>query len=217
MRAPVPSSNWLKEMRWELVALNSFTGTVTRPKLIAPLQMARAIAVLLAAGWRVAGHRTPRVKMPWRGRWDLGSCGVGLVQGDGVTHAFQLSDQRAGFAFGVAAPVEVVPAELGVGHLVGQDVPGGDEDGVTHRAGGLGRSLAAAQPVVLGGQVDVLAAGGGLGRFGQRLAQPRVALAGPAGLASPGRLVVARAHPGPRRQMRRGGEAGHVSPRSAWT
>ena len=58
MRAPVPSSNWLKEMRWELVALNSFTGTVTRPKLIAPLQMARAIAVLLAAvcpGRRVPG------------------------------------------------------------------------------------------------------------------------------------------------------------------
>src|SRR5438552_5796298 len=39
MRAPVPSSSWLKLTSLLLVAPTSFTGTWTRPKLIAPVQI----------------------------------------------------------------------------------------------------------------------------------------------------------------------------------
>ena len=43
MRAPVPFSSWLKLTSLLLVAPTSFTGTWTRPKLIAPVQMALGI------------------------------------------------------------------------------------------------------------------------------------------------------------------------------
>src|SRR3954463_5970295 len=39
MRAPVPSSSWLKLTSLLLVAPTSFTGTWTSPKLIAPVQI----------------------------------------------------------------------------------------------------------------------------------------------------------------------------------
>src|SRR2546427_2450850 len=39
MRAPVPSSSWLKLTSLLFVAPTSFTGTWTRPKLIAPVQI----------------------------------------------------------------------------------------------------------------------------------------------------------------------------------
>src|SRR5581483_10362948 len=40
MRAPVPSSSWLNRTSLGETALNSFTGTLTSPKLMAPLQIA---------------------------------------------------------------------------------------------------------------------------------------------------------------------------------
>src|SRR5918999_1658454 len=40
MRAPVPSSSWLKRTSFERTAETSFTGTVTSPKEMFPLQMA---------------------------------------------------------------------------------------------------------------------------------------------------------------------------------
>src|SRR4051812_37666528 len=43
MRAPVPSSSWLNRTSLGDTALNSFTGTLTSPKLMAPLQMALGI------------------------------------------------------------------------------------------------------------------------------------------------------------------------------
>src|SRR5690349_15075928 len=43
MRAPVPFSSWLKLTSLLFVAPTSFTGTWTRPKLIAPVQMALGI------------------------------------------------------------------------------------------------------------------------------------------------------------------------------
>ena len=43
MRAPVPSSSWLKLTSLLLVAPTSRTGTCTRPKLIEPVQMALGI------------------------------------------------------------------------------------------------------------------------------------------------------------------------------
>src|SRR5437870_10188484 len=47
MRWPVPSLNWWNWTSFCSVAGYSFTGTVTRPKLTAPLQIARAIVRLL--------------------------------------------------------------------------------------------------------------------------------------------------------------------------
>src|SRR5689334_19691121 len=43
MRAPVPFSSWLKLTSLLFVAPTSFTGTWTRPKLIAPVQIALGI------------------------------------------------------------------------------------------------------------------------------------------------------------------------------
>ena len=50
------------------------------------------------------------------------------------------------------------------------------------------------------------------GALGEDVADLGVALAGAPGLVSPGGFVVARAQPGPGRQVRRGGEPGHVHP-----
>ena len=50
----------------------------------------------------------------------------------------------------------------------------------------------------------------GPGALGEDRAELGVALAGPARAVLPGGLVVARAQPGPRRQVRRGGEPSHV-------
>src|SRR6185503_572388 len=47
MRAPVPSSSWLKLTSLLLVAPTRRTGTCTRPKLIEPVQMALGIGLIL--------------------------------------------------------------------------------------------------------------------------------------------------------------------------
>src|SRR5437763_16344590 len=49
MRAPVLLDSWWKRTVLGEVALNSLTGTLTSPKLIAPDQIARAISVLYSA------------------------------------------------------------------------------------------------------------------------------------------------------------------------
>src|SRR2546423_13186005 len=46
MRAPVPSSSWLNRTSLGDTALNSFTGTLTSAKLMAPLQMALGIGLV---------------------------------------------------------------------------------------------------------------------------------------------------------------------------
>src|SRR4051794_22592919 len=46
MRAPVPSSSWLNRTSFGETALNSFTGTLTSPKLMAPLQMALGMGLV---------------------------------------------------------------------------------------------------------------------------------------------------------------------------
>src|SRR5436305_11848548 len=46
MRAPVPSSSWLNRTSLGETALNSFTGTLTSPKLMAPLQIALGIGLV---------------------------------------------------------------------------------------------------------------------------------------------------------------------------
>src|SRR5512135_1408367 len=47
MRAPVPSSSWLKLTSLLFVALTSLTGTWTSPKLIEPVQIALGIGWIL--------------------------------------------------------------------------------------------------------------------------------------------------------------------------
>src|SRR5687768_16925754 len=43
MRSPLSGSNWWKPTERSSVAVNSFTGTFTKPKLMLPVQMARGI------------------------------------------------------------------------------------------------------------------------------------------------------------------------------
>src|SRR5437763_3561497 len=66
MRAPVLLDSWWKRTVLGEVALNSLTGTLTSPKLIAPDQIARAISVLYSAHGvsarydrRLAGNLSP--------------------------------------------------------------------------------------------------------------------------------------------------------------
>ncbi len=47
IRAPVLADSWWKRTVLGEVALYSLTGTLTRPKLIAPLQIARGIYVFV--------------------------------------------------------------------------------------------------------------------------------------------------------------------------
>src|ERR671935_1544458 len=59
MRAPVPSSSWLNRTSFERTADTSFTGTVTRPKLMFPLQMVlgtRPTSLPPAGPYSVAGR-----------------------------------------------------------------------------------------------------------------------------------------------------------------
>src|ERR1700739_930778 len=59
IRAPVLLEIWWKRTDFGEVALYSFTGTLTSPKLIAPLQIARAIAMCIADGPVGAKVRAP--------------------------------------------------------------------------------------------------------------------------------------------------------------
>ena len=65
-------------------------------------------------------------------------------------------------------------------------------------------------PVVVGREVGVLGAAGGLGGLDQGGAQPLGAVAGASGAVFAGGLVVAGAHAGPRGEVPGGREAGHV-------
>src|SRR5204863_5290489 len=104
----------------------------------------------------------------------------------------------------------VVVAEVLVGDVAGEHVPGGDEDGVASGDRRLLVAAAAAQPLVLGGEVGALGAAGGFGRLTEPGAQPLGAVAGVAGLVLARGLVVAGAHPGPGGEVARGRKAGHV-------
>src|SRR5688500_14694582 len=61
MRAPVPSSSWLKRTSLGETALNSFTGTLTSPKLMDPLQMALGISLCSHSCCRHFPHDFPRL------------------------------------------------------------------------------------------------------------------------------------------------------------
>src|SRR5438309_3787669 len=61
MRALVPASSWLKRTSFGDTAPTSFTGTLTSPKLIAPLQMGRGTATSLRLGSRFSQPLEDRV------------------------------------------------------------------------------------------------------------------------------------------------------------
>jgi len=102
-----------------------------------------------------------------------------------VAERLELTDEAFGEAVGVLAG-EVVAAEAAV-ELAGlEHVPGGGQDRVADGGDGLWVAAAAAQALVLGGQVGVLGSSGGERGLGQRRAQPLGALAGLAGAAFAG-------------------------------
>src|SRR5437879_12801854 len=118
----------------------------------------------------------------------LGS-GSGRLEGDVVSEAFELSDEAACGAFGVAAG-EVVAAEIVV-ELAGlEHVPAGAQDRVFDRAERAAVAATRAQPLVLGGQVGVVGAGGSQGGFGEGGVEPFGAVTGFAGAAFAGGAVV---------------------------
>src|SRR5881227_2017731 len=106
----------------------------------------------------------------------------GGLQCDAVSEPFELGDQAAGGAFGVAA-AEVVAAEFAVELAGCEHVPAGAEDRVFDGAGRAAVAAAGSQPLVLGGEVDVAAAGRCQRRLGQRGVEPLAAVPGFTGAA----------------------------------
>src|SRR3954464_4177546 len=132
-----------------------------------------------------------------------------LGERDVVSEAFELGDEASGLAFGVAVD-EVVAAEVAVGLAGGEHVP----DRTDHRVFDCAeRALVPAarlEPPVLGFEVVALDADRGHGGLLEREVQPLRAVAGLAGAAFAGRLIVGGAAPGPRREVPRGRELRHV-------
>src|SRR6266702_1958197 len=120
-----------------------------------------------------------------------------------------LTRRRVRCSGGVAAG-EPVGAEFAVGDAVGDDVVVGDQDVVVGGAGCFRVAAAAADLPVVGGEVGVLAAGGGVGGLGERGAQPGVAVASFAGAASVAGLVGVGADRGPGDEPLGAAENAHV-------
>jgi hypothetical protein len=59
IREPSERRTWWKDTSFSSVALNSFTGIVTSPKLMLPFQMARTTAPYPFPADRAAGSPTP--------------------------------------------------------------------------------------------------------------------------------------------------------------
>src|SRR5213592_880069 len=161
------------------------------------------------ADWTTLERVGPRAGPVWRvGGWVSGS-GGGL-EGDGVAECFELADEPVGAVLDRVAAGEPVGAEFAEGDAVGDDVVVRDEDVVAGGADRFRVAAAAADLPVVGGEVGVLAAGGGAGGLGQRLAQPAVAVAGLAGAASATRGVEAGADGRPGDEVLGASEDGHV-------
>src|SRR3954463_5987394 len=118
------------------------------------------------------------------------------LQGDPVTEAVELLDEAVALPVGVAAG-EVVPAEVVVVALVGQQMPADDQDGVADGDGGLLLADPPGQSPELSGQVGVTGVRRGPGALGEDVEQPDVAVGGLARAAFAAGDVVARADPGP--------------------
>src|SRR5207247_5776352 len=123
--------------------------------------------------------------------------------------AFGLGDEASGLACWVAGG-EVVAAEVAVGLAGGEHVPDRAQDRVLDGAEGAFVSAAGLEPPVLRLEVVALDADGGHGGFFEREVQPFGSVAGLSRAAFAGRLVVAGALAGPRGEVPRRREGGHV-------
>src|SRR5512132_3121823 len=134
------------------------------------------------------------------------SCGL---EGDVLAEAFELGDEAADGAVGVAAG-EVVGPGLAV-ELAGlEHVPAGGDDRVLDGSECASVSAPWAQALVLGSEVDVRGAGRGHRRLGQGGVEPLGAVTGCARAAFAGGAVVAGVLAGPAGEVARGGETVHV-------
>src|SRR4051812_19827057 len=136
-------------------------------------------------------------------------CRGPLCERDVVSEALELVDEASGLAFGVAGG-EVVAAEVAVGLAGGEHVPDRAEHAVLDGAQRLLVSQPGLKAPVLGGEVTGLDADRGHRGLFERVVEPLRAVAGLARAALAGRLVVAGTASGPRREVPRAGETGHV-------
>src|SRR5215217_2021971 len=104
-------------------------------------------------------------------------------QGDLVPQPLELADELPLVVLGGVASLEVVVAQLLVGHALVQDVVGDHQHRMGHGHGRLARTPATPQAVVLGVQVGALGPAGRLGDLTQTATQP---LGGPCGSAPSG-------------------------------
>src|SRR3989304_1530091 len=95
-----------------------------------------------------------------------------------MSEAFELGDEAAGGAFGGAGGV-VVAAGFAVELAGCEHVPAGAEDGVRDGAERAAVAAAGSQPLVPGGEVDVVGTGRGQRCLGERGVEPLGAVAGP--------------------------------------
>src|SRR3990172_13115077 len=95
-----------------------------------------------------------------------------------MSEAFELGDEGGGGAFGVAAG-EVVAAGFAVELAGCEHVPAGAEDRVLDGAERAAVAAAGAQPLVPGGEGDVVGTGRGPRCLGERGVEPLGAGAGP--------------------------------------
>src|SRR5437868_9337855 len=110
----------------------------------------------------------------------------------------------------VVAAVEVVGAHIHVGGLPAEQMVSNHQNRMSH---GHRRLLAAppsCEPTIQRAEIRLARACAGASRLNQRRTQPLVAFAGLATLTFASTLVIPRAHPSPRRQMRRGWKSTHV-------
>src|SRR5882762_1920379 len=151
------------------------------------------------SGWLVIGIGDP-----------LG--GVGF-EGDFVSEGFEFVDESAFAGVGVVdTSGEVVGAQVAVGAGLGEDMPNDHNEGVGGGDGGFLPALfaeASVEPAELGADVGA-GAPAGPGALDENRAEFVAALTGPTGAVLAGGFVVPRTQPGPRRQVRRCGEAGHL-------
>src|SRR6266487_91078 len=135
-------------------------------------------------------------------------CGDG-VEGDSEAKRLELADEALALAVAIALG-EVVAAQILVVALVGEQMPGDDQDRVADRDRGALFAEAAGQPPELGRQVGVAGVAGGPGALDEDLAEPAVAFGGPARVALASADVVAGAQAGPGGQVPGGWEHAHV-------
>jgi len=123
----------------------------------------RALSDRAHHAWQRAGTRCSCGSQKVPRKWTIprSSRGSG-IQGDGVAELFETLDVAALEPLGIQ-PIEVVGAQVTIGHMVAQHVVEGHQHRVRHREGGAPLPAAARDPVVECRQVVARRAGDRLG------------------------------------------------------